>query len=366
MNIIKKVSATVLVLIMALSVCACHPKDEVAVKVGDYEFTSAYYMCALIEADLSAKQKIDDEADENADTSADDYYYKQKIDGKKFVDYVKEQALLSLKKVAVLKAECKKAKVTVSSEDESNVKMYAQYYWSSYGYNQLYEPNGVSQDTYIKYTTDSYYSNKYFDSIYGEDGTTPIASEDISEFMTENYRLANVLDADFSSIEDSEKETKTAQINDYYEKLKAGTYTFAQVYNEYNGTTDESTTDTTDAEDGSAPKDSHATVIGNDKTNYSNDLFDTVSAMAMGEIKLITKDNDAGYQIVIKKDITEDSYYLKNLDSEIRHNLKDDEFNEKVDSLVKKAKVTENKSATKRFKVEKIVYPETDSSTTTA
>ena len=44
MKNIKRIFALALVLVMALTVTACHKKDEIAVKIGDVEFTSAYYM----------------------------------------------------------------------------------------------------------------------------------------------------------------------------------------------------------------------------------------------------------------------------------------------------------------------------------
>ena len=61
MKNVKRVFALALVLVMALTVAACHQKDEVAVKIGDVEFTSAYYMCALINADSEAESKVQEE-----------------------------------------------------------------------------------------------------------------------------------------------------------------------------------------------------------------------------------------------------------------------------------------------------------------
>ena len=91
MNILKKIFAAVLVLALAVSFCGCHKKGEVAIKVGDESFTTAYYLCAILEADMDARQQIDNKAqsDDSIDTTKEGYYYSQKIDGKKFVTYVK-------------------------------------------------------------------------------------------------------------------------------------------------------------------------------------------------------------------------------------------------------------------------------------
>lgn len=57
MKNIKRIIAAVLVSVMALGFTACHKKDETAVTVGKVNFTSAYYMCALINADSEASQR---------------------------------------------------------------------------------------------------------------------------------------------------------------------------------------------------------------------------------------------------------------------------------------------------------------------
>ena len=58
MKNIKRIIAAALVSVMALGFTACHKKDETAVTVGKVNFTSAYYMCALINADSEAKSKV--------------------------------------------------------------------------------------------------------------------------------------------------------------------------------------------------------------------------------------------------------------------------------------------------------------------
>ena len=60
MKTLKKVLAMCLVVILVLSFAGCHQKNEVAVKAGDDTFTSAFYMCALINADMAARTKIDE------------------------------------------------------------------------------------------------------------------------------------------------------------------------------------------------------------------------------------------------------------------------------------------------------------------
>ena len=75
----KRIIAMALVLLMVLSFAGCHKKGEIAVTVGEVEFTSAYYMCALVNADSEAKSKVYEELDEEEQSAEIDFYSK-KID----------------------------------------------------------------------------------------------------------------------------------------------------------------------------------------------------------------------------------------------------------------------------------------------
>ena len=60
MKVIKKISALVLVCLLSLSAVGCHKKNEIAVKADGFQFTSAYYMCALINAKAEAQNKVNE------------------------------------------------------------------------------------------------------------------------------------------------------------------------------------------------------------------------------------------------------------------------------------------------------------------
>ena len=160
MKSIKRIIAAALVSVMALSFTACHKKDENAVTVGKVKFTSAYYMCALINADSEAKSKVKESLSDSKSTTDIDYYSK-KVDNKDFVKWVEDTALENLKKIAAYKTLCEENKLEISEEDKTNAETYANYYWTNYGYSSYFEPNGVGKNTYKQYMLDSYYSMNY-------------------------------------------------------------------------------------------------------------------------------------------------------------------------------------------------------------
>ncbi len=372
MNLIKKITAAVLVMIMVLCVAGCHEKDEVAVTIDGVEFTSAYYMCALIMADSEARQKVDEklaeekEDDKTSTATEEVNYFKQKIDKKKFTDWVEDRAIESLKSIASYIIKCREEKVEIDEEDKSSAEQYAAYYWSSYGYAALLEPNGVSAATYTKYMTDSYYASAYFEHLYGEGGSKEIPADEVNTKLLENYVIANVIDVSTASMKDTEKaETKT-KLDGYLADLTSGAKDFEKVYHEYYGTSEEEAhshenedkTEGEEKEEGSEPLDSHATILGSEDTSYASDIFKDVKAMANGEIKLIEKEDDAGYALVIKKDISADPYYAKNLDISVRDLIKGDEFEKDMEKFAEGLTADINKYAVGQFKVKKIEYPE--------
>ena len=378
MKLFKKITAAVLVAMLALSATACHKKNEIAVTVGDVEFTSAYYMCALVYADMAARQKVDDtkSADTSSSSSSSDTssssetdYSKEKIDGVDYTKYVKDEALKSLKQVAAYKLLCKKNKLEVEADTESNTKQYAESMWG-YGYSTMFEENGVYKSTFVQYMTDSNYASLYFDHIYGKEGTKAISAEDVAAKMQEKFALVQSLSVSFSTT-DSSTGSSTAmsedeisalktKINGYADELKAGKKTFEQIYHEYNNTEESSDTSTSGEEsdaDTLKPVYQHASVYGDSDTTYANDNYETVKAMAAGEVKVIEQDNNAGLLLVIKRDISSDPYYVDQLDSASRHLLKDSDMEKELDEFLKTVKVDVSSYATDRFKVSKIKYP---------
>lgn len=363
MKLFKKAVALLGAVAILLTFAGCHKKNEVAVTVNGVEFTSAYYMCAFLDADSQARNKIDEKAmeDDKIDTSKDGYYYSQKIDGKKYQEWVKDTAIESLKKIAAYKIKCDENKLKISNDDKLGVEQYASYYWSN-GYGAMYEPNGVSFETYKKYMLDSYYTQEYFEFLYGKEGKNAVSEDDIKKFLGENYLIANVLYTDLSQLKDEEKTEKVKTINGYADQLKAGTLTFEDAYyKEHPSEKKEETTTTTEADkDKLVQKDKFATVMGSDKTQetYQDEFYAEAKKMAVGEVKVIEEKDGSAITILVKGDIMADPYYLENYDMTVRHDLKDKEYEKAIDEFVKTLKADVNSYAVDRFKAKKLVYPE--------
>ncbi len=388
MKLLKKIAALLSTVAILLTFVGCHKKDEIAVTVNDVEFTSAYYMCAFIDADSQAQQKVKEmaEEDDSIDTSKEGYYYSQKIDGKKYQEWVKDTAVESLKKIAAYKIKCTENKVTISDSNKANVEQYAAYYWSYYGYSSLYEPNGVSFNTYKEFMLDSYYTQEYFEFLYGKEGKNPVTEDEIKNFLSENYLIANILYVDLSTLKGEAKTEKIEAVNGYAEDIKAGKITFEDAYYTENPTekpkeeetTDDKKEDTSDdkkeetssndqqdtsddkkEDETKEPLDKWATVMGSKNTQetYQDEYYDRVKKMTVGEVVVVKEDDESAIALLIKGDIMADPYYLDAYDMTVRHDIKDEDYEKDMEDFAKTLKAEVNDYAVDRFKAKKIVYP---------
>ena len=360
MRFLKNAAIIMLVAILCLGCTACHPKNEVAVTVGEYEFTSGYYLCTLIFADMEARGKVDEKLaeDEDYDATKEVNYLKQKIDKKDFSEWVKDTAMDNLKLIANYKAECKKADLKLDDEKTANAEYMAEYYWSSYGYASLFEPNGVSAATFKEYMKDSYYSDLYFQHIYGAEGEKAISADDVRNTISSKFALANILEGSFAEMQDADKTAAKDKFAAYEKELREGKRTFEEIYKEHNQIKDEEATESTDTQE-KKPLDEYASLIGNEDTNYASDRFEEIAALKVDEIKLITLEEDAGLLLVVKKDVIADPYYIESLDSDARYIIAGDGFEEDMKKAADKLDTKVNDYAVDRLKVKNITYPET-------
>lgn len=357
MKIFKKITALAAAAAVCLSLVGCHPKNEVAVTVGDVEYTSAFYMCALLQADGEARDKIQEaftEKDANANTANIDYF-KEKVEGKSFEDWVKDRALEICRTYAYLETICDEKDVKISAEDLESAESYAESYWNYYGYSSYYGANGVSYNTFKEFFTYPRLEQTYFLSIYGKEGTDPVPESDVKTALSEKFALADCLteslvDENGKALSDDAKAKIKTEMEGYKTRLDKGE-AFKTVYEEKNG---KQNTETTDKEE-EKPKDSLAQIFGNEDTeSYASDYYKDISALKVGETKIIEDTENSRILLVVKKDIMEDPYYLNNMYDYILNLLKYDSFEEDLEKSSKDLKLKENTYATNRFKVKKI------------
>jgi len=358
MNTLKKLFAIVLCIALSITCLAgCHQKGEIAVKIGDVEFTSGYYACALVFADSEARTLVEEGLSEE-ELKEEVEYHKHKIEKTDYVTWVKNSALDALREIAAVKTLCAKAKVELDKETRSEAETYADYMWDTYGYSVLMEPNGVAKATFKQYMTDTYLSDAYFDHIYGKDGEKEISTKKLQKHLADNYVIVNKLEVNFTDEKTDEIKKIKNQFEGYAADLKSGKREFEEVYLEYNDISEKDHKHE-EAEEGELePKDHHASILSSDDTSYASDYYKDAKKMKTGEVKLITLKDNSGLVLLVKKEITEDPYYIDYLDTTLRQEIVGEDFGDEITKYGEKLSLEENEFSTKQFKIKKIQYPD--------
>lgn len=359
MKIIRKILALVMASLMVMSLTAClHKKGEIAVTVGDVRFTSAYYMCALINANYEAQSKVYEELSDEEKKEEIDYFSK-KIDKKKYSDWVEDRAIEMLKEIAAYKTICKENKLELTKEKKEEVEEAVGYYWDSYGYSAIFEPNGVSRDTYAKYMEDGYFSELYFDYIYGKEGTKAIKIEDVNKNIIDNYILVDEITINHDeNAKDEDKAANKAKLEGYAKEIKNGKKTFIDIYKAHNEIKDEETQETEETDEVKAIN-TYANILGKEDTDFVSENFDAYNKYEFDAVQVVENEGKTAVSLVIKRDISKDQYYMDYLDNYARHSIADEDFEKEISDYAEKLKVDVSSYAVGQFKVENIVDAQT-------
>ena len=353
-KLLKSVVAISLCVLFVFSLTACHEVNETAVTVDSEEFTSAFYSCALVYADLEAQQIVYETMGESA--YAD--YLNQKIDGVEYKTWVKNRAIETITEMAAYKLACDALLITPDEYSNDDVAA-ADLEWSNY-YSAIMQENGVGRGTFRWYNSMDTYKLAYFDYIYGKGGEKEIAAADIEAKLKADFTVSNILSADATGKTEDEIKKMVDQFEAYATRIKQGEK-FEKIYAEHNGTT------YTDSDKDSKETFSYnlASLLGSKETDYESVYFEDVGALANGEIKVIKKVDDTDKEnptttvlLIYKGNILDDKNpNFEDIKKIAMHALKDEEFEKGMEETIKGLEVVENERATKRFKVEKIVYP---------
>ena len=381
MNAIKRFLVLALCLALVVSCfTGCHEKGEIAVTVGDEQFTSGYYACALVFADMDAREKVNATLS-SAELMADKIeYWKKTVDGVEYTTWVENTALDKLKLIAAAKKLCKQYSVSNDELMKTEYKQIFDNLWLDGNVAKFMEENGVARETfedfaYYSYLIDSMFfanyfglqnsddfTNPLFDKIYGEGGVKEISAEKIKTHLNDNYALVNLINVSYTGLTDEEKAEKQKQVDAYAQALKDGTKTFEDVYNEYYEVKDEDKEETTDTETDDTPKplDPYGLPVCKEESElgYAFDQYDIVKAMAVDEVKVIALEENKGLILAVKRDITADPYYLTTGDKDLREEIVGDEFINTLKTEANALGCDVNKKSTRQFKVKKIYYPE--------
>lgn len=175
------------------------------------------------------------------------------IDGTDFKTYVKDKALESTKEFAAVRAKFEELGLELSEEDTQTIQNSVSSAWSSS--KDYYEYEGISKESLTQCYEISYMRSAIFDSFYGEGGTEEVTTDDVQNYLNENYIRYKILNIPKSSEEDedaaaAENEELKALWEQYLNEAEDLDFTsFDTVIDEYNAYKEEKAAEEAAAEE---------------------------------------------------------------------------------------------------------------------
>lgn len=361
MKIMKKLAAVLAAGVVCVSLAGCHKANEIGLKIGNTEFTSAQYSYALLMADSQVRSKVDkakaaDTSSGSSDssaasTSSETDYLSETVEGVSYTEWVETKALEMLRTYAKVADDCREKNITLTQEQKTQAKSYADYYYSHYEANLT--ANGIGKETYRTMTEYGYLQDVYFDTLYGKGGEREIPESDVQAAFREHYRVAYILQQDTSSLAEGEAATYLEKLNEYKNRLEAGES--AAVISAENENKEASEV---------GEEISVLSVLADPDfdSNYACEFWDQVKDLSAGTVTILDDSEKGGYIRLVKiYDSSADEKYLEQTDTAIRYALKHEDFENDLAQQAAQLEVTKFKSALKPFTVKKIKYASTSS-----
>ena len=385
----KKISAVALCSAMALSLGACGnniagPDTTYAAVIDGYKVPAGVFIAMQMNSyyDAAYYTKPTDESEETtasaetAETTASETeattttaFTDKVIEDKPVREWINDEATKSMQEFVAVENKFDELGFSFEDNEKEKTKVYLDSIWEYYGSN--YEDAGISEDSQLLIMLNSTKKNMIFDYYYAEGGQDEISEADIRAYLEENNKRINYIkmelkDGEGNLLKSEGKDEIKTMAEDYIDRIKGGE-DFATVSKEYSdyyvklvadaqaaeSTDDETSDETTESEETTSSYTDNETVVTKDGSYPSEAVVTKAFESKVGDVFLV--EEDEVYYVVTVLDLYADENYYSDNESTVRHQLKDDEFDQTVDSWTETQNVEINEAAYKRYKIEKFL-----------
>lgn len=203
----KKLTAMILVFIIALSTAACSLTPQWSYKTEDTELPIGVYIYAMYSAYSQAESLA--QQTEGYDSEAQTYDGEKSFLNVEITDeegvtatadqWIMDQADKSLRNILAIEHEFERLGATIDEATmqgyEATAKEYWDYgpYYSMYGeqyispYKDIFEPLGVSYESFEYFYVTSAKQEVIFDTLYAQGGEKGVSTEELTSYFEDNY-----------------------------------------------------------------------------------------------------------------------------------------------------------------------------------
>lgn len=221
MKLLKKISAGIVALAMAVSLFGCGKGTTWAAKSGDitipagifiyYEMSSYYEALEILKKDDETITKVS-KNHVVEDTAA--------------LDWIQNKAADKMAQYVAVENKFEELELSLSDEDESNIDSMVAYYMSNFEEN--YVDNGISEDSLRKAFISDYKYSAIFKKYYAQkDGVEPVGEDEIKDFYTDEFARVKMIEFKLKDglgnlLKGEDKEEAIKMAEDYLKRAKNG------------------------------------------------------------------------------------------------------------------------------------------------
>ncbi len=202
-----KFLAVILCMVIALSTAACSLTPQWSYKEGDNELAIGVYIYALYNAYSEAQsyaQQSEGYDSEKGTYDGEESFLKVQITDDEGVtatadQWITDKADKTMRTLLAVDKEYERLGATMDQTTEESYKVSAKEYWDygpyyqMYGeqyinpYKDIFEPLGVSYESFEYFYITSAKQEIIFDLLYNEGGEKAVSDEELTKYFTENY-----------------------------------------------------------------------------------------------------------------------------------------------------------------------------------
>ena len=182
---LNKIVALLLAVTMLLTTAACGQSGKDlswTAKLGDQTIAAGVYVLNVV-AGLNAASMAVDPTQEG--------FLEADIDGKKVAQFVADFAKDETMRQLATDKKFKELGLTLTEEEKQNYEGYAKEMYASE--KELYQANGISEQSMVEYNRDSIQAYKVFQALYTGEGEKAATTQEMKDYFAETYHLAYVV-----------------------------------------------------------------------------------------------------------------------------------------------------------------------------
>ena len=356
-KILSLILAGALILSTMLCFTACGENTATVATIDGQEISAGIYIYFL----NMAYNDLYGNLTENTEVDSDYDVYAQTYEDKSASDWIIDRAIEYCAEYVAVKNESDRLSVSLASDQKNYIENMASTYWDSYGYADTFGKLGMSQASFKACLSASYLRNEIFQNVYGEGGEKAVSKDELTKFMTDNYKRVKYYG--FSkSVSDSETDANAklsaikSNVSEMLDLINGG-ISFDVVIDDYEKETSSDTETEAETETEVDPYEKE-TMIYKDSVSPSEDFVKMVFEKTSADYgKAFMFEDDANVYIVQVLDVNERVDYVEENSDSLLSNYKFEEFDNSISEIAKTLTVEKNNSAIKRYEPKKIGVP---------